>query len=137
MEISELTLNQMDELVSIGIDTSSASLYKVVFNETGDEYTILSKNKDNRILNPDIENKEVKFYSVFNLQDLLDMIPNKIIRDGVHTARLIFGKNMIAYEYYDAYKDIEEYIFYSEWGNKPLILCAFEVVKWLKKNKHI
>lgn len=114
MEEQVLSIEQMNELKRLGIDTSKASVCRIP--NDGNPYLSLGPftsfdDEDKNFLLP---------IPTFTLQDILQLLP-----PGIHLVN--FGKGF-------------EFDFFGRskcFSNPDILQAAFEMLKWCKQNGHI
>ena len=133
-----LSIEQMQELIELGIDTSNASAF--YYPNYGDYYkhpitkkyvhdikgynpypSFVNGNRTLKDLNPDL-------FPTFTLQDILKILPRTINYDGSKRLRVLPPNEL-------------EYTNYSLEGHfkheNSLLEAAFSMLKWVKQNGYI
>ena len=122
MKNQVLSINQMQELKELGIDTSKASM---CWLETF--YTDRTKKFE-----PEVCNENQRFdewcLPAFTLQDILEMLPDIIVNHEVYIP--VIQKNFCKYVHND------NPILHLEVANNT-IEAAFNMLKWCKQNNYI
>lgn len=138
MENQVLTIEQMQELIAMGVDTSKASMiweYKGS-NETKNFYNLDILDYDN-----DFITKED--IPTFTFQDCLELLPSVINIDkdiyGDDSALLEMdkqcGRFSLMYRYWAEENSLPEELI--AFNNKSYIIAAFKMLKWCKENGYI
>lgn len=137
MKEQVLSIEQMQHLKELGVDTSKASMALVYRNAYGDivdwDYVSEYHEPDIGEHNPYIRSK----YGAFTLQDIIDLLPKMITTNDFHRDRVRFvadfSENKIGYAY--SHETCGEISFYKEfcWVDK-IINAAYEMLCWYIKN---
>ena len=136
-----LTIEEMKELESLGIDTSDASMYQRVFRKN----IIIPQLVTNEIIElwkacPTFQIgdpiSEDYCYPVYTLQDILDKLPKRIKAEANSHYALTFDANgnlrYVSCEYGEitaSVKCVEK--------DSNILNSAFVMLKWCKENKYI
>lgn len=127
MENQVLTIEQMQKLIAIGIDTSKASctwckVRAITSDRKGYSWVIL----------PETLNKlDEEHIPTFTLQDILEILPSYSVTYDKYTNDL---------DKYEIRVDIPEeqhYITHIAQSSKSLLEAAFNMFKWCKQNNYI
>lgn len=119
MENQVLSVDQMKELVSLGVDTSNASMCWLGHSDCNSVYPYNSTFKD--IFENHKETIPTVLTPTFTLQDILDMF-------GSYT---LYKRNNIWWiELID-----ENYLISKTIKGESELECAFEMLKWIHINK--
>lgn len=128
MNISNIALSveQMEELIELGVDITSASCIWEYKGSNGEEdfYNLEILDYDDSL----IAEKDIP---AFTLQNILEMLPEKI---GILTNELVITHKQMAYKGtgVGGYNCI-----HCEYEHGNLLETAFAMLKWCKQNKHI
>lgn len=126
-----LTIEQMQELIALGIDTSKASMY------WGFHISDLKKENPILVLHTNNFLFVIDYIPTFTLQDILEMLPPSVQGEPIdefetsYSLNIDFSSKEISY--YDYIWDRELISF--EYDN--LLYGAFQMLKWCKENKYI
>lgn len=123
-----LSIEQMQRLQEIGVDTSKASMCWLTFN--GD--TTLALHDEYCY-----ESSSLHSIPAFTLKDILDILPKKIYRDGYTWFAYLyidFENDRIAYGNTD--RDGFE-IYHEEVVSRELIDAAYNMLVWVIENGYI
>ena len=143
MENQVLTIEQMNKLKELGVDTSKASMaiYCIYAGEKK-EYDILSSNgafpekQEHDRFGYGIHNI-VAFDKkpVFTMQDIIEMIPNHLFINGVkHWIKI--SPNCLLTEYQIMYVDGDDsYAVMKQ--DKSLLQAAYEMLLWVIENGYL
>lgn len=119
-----LSIEQMQHLKELGIDTSKASCY--IWESEGKEYLYWGKCED------------ANGIPTFTLQDILELLPKSIITKDFHNDNVYliadFFSKMIGYAY--SFETCGEISFYkhSEFQYSLLIESAYDMLCWCIEN---
>lgn len=127
-----LSIEQMQHLQELGMDTSNASMVWGKYDGEEEYSHLLPRDEDvfERCL-------AVRYIPAYSLQDVLDALPKDISKDGCTWSASLyidFENNRIAYGNTDRY-GFEAY--HEIMIEKDLIDAAYEMLCWCIKNKHI
>lgn len=125
MEKQTLTIEQMQELKELGIDTSKASM---CWLETF--YTDGTKKFESEVCN-EHQRFDKWCLPAFILQDILEILPSY---------RITYDKYTNDSDKYEIRVDIPEgqhYITHIAQSSKSLLEAAFKMLKWCKQNNYI
>lgn len=146
MEKQVLTIKQMQELIELGIDITSASMKwapKLRWDKNGDNREVYGY-----ILDINYTPVGAPFWDTmdgkdtiptFTLHDIINILP-QYIEDNEYELRV--KKDEVTYESYDAYDEMGnsfvliDYSIYNDECN-TILDCAFEMLKWCIKEKYI
>lgn len=126
MKNQVLSINQMQHLKELGLDTSKASMCWLQF---GDEDVVLSVHDEYCY-----ESSSLQATLTFTLQDILELLPKEISRDGCTWSASLYidyENNRIAYGNTDRY-GFE--VFLETKIENRLIDAAYQTLCWLKEN---
>lgn len=126
MKNQVLSINQMQHLKELGVDTSKASMCWLQF---GDEDPVLSIHDEYCY-----ESSSLQATLTFTLQDILELLPKEISRDGCTWSASLYidyENNRIAYGNTDRY-GFE--VFLETKIENRLIDAAYQTLCWLKEN---
>lgn len=126
MKNQVLSINQMQHLKELGLDTSKASMCWLQF---GDEDVVLSVHDEYCY-----ESSSLQATLTFTLQDILELLPKEISRDGCTWSASLYidyENNRIAYGNTDRY-GFE--VFLETKIENNLIDAAYQTLCWLKEN---
>lgn len=127
-----LDISQMQHLRKLGVDTSKASMALVYRNSYGDivDWDVVNKyvhEEDVGQHNPYIRGK----FGSFTLQDILDLLPNKVddelilfVEKGKHKWRI-------------GYTDISSDEIFEDFSDKNFIDASYEMLCWCIENGYI
>ena len=131
MEEQVLSVEQMQELIDMGIDTSKASICWLIPRLKGEILLHICTEKDEW----EYIEKTFMRYPTFTLQDVLKMLPNSI-KFAQLSGILTIKKDSMNY-YQVQYKDfIKEYNI-QQFVEKSLLDATFNMLKWCKQNNYI
>lgn len=116
-----LSIDQMQELIELGIDTSKASCYWYGTDET--EFVCFGTDMDKDCGN--------EICPTFTLQDILEMLPPVLGTCTDLEIKFAFGK--ISYKHPLNCEDTIKF----EWDENNILEAAFNMLKWCKQNKHL
>ena len=121
-----LSLEQMNRLKELGVDTSKASMcyiskYPSCDFDDGDSIVVVSKDFNKRLYN--------EFGPAFTLQDIIELLPYTFNNFYLKIYR---GINM----YYFIYESINSEDDIIEKGNTPL-LAAYNMLIWVAENGYL
>lgn len=129
MEDKVLSIQQMNVLRYLGIDTSTASLYWWV----GKDFELVAmKTKDYREVEPGDEPEE-KRIDAFVVEDILDILPREIETDEAIYRRTIFWKGNDCIMAYCNEENFEDKL-YVRYGNS-ILEASYFMLKSLKMQK--
>lgn len=138
MKNQVLSINQMRHLKDLGLDTSKASMcwLKDLTKEIAEGKEVdITIGWDLDFNNPDFYKYEwMEGIPTFTLQDILDLLPKEISRDGCTWSASLYidyENNRIAYGNTDRY-GFE--VFLETKIEKNLIDAAYQTLCWLKEN---
>lgn len=123
-----LTIEQMKHLQELGVDTSKASMCWLTFN--GDTTLVMHDEYC-------YESSSIHPIPAFTLQDILDILPKKIYRDGCTwyaSLYIDFENERIAYGNTD--RDGFE-IYHEEVVSRELIDAAYNMLVWVIENGYL
>ena len=133
MENQVLTIEQMQELIDMGIDVSKASMYISEYGEI--------------VSNVKICERDINWSPTFTLQDLLDMLPQGFYLEQNTTSldKKVFlqinktagGGYSIAYEQSWDEDGKLKIKMHGQQLNDSLLEAAFNMLKWCKQNNYI
>lgn len=140
MEIQALTIKQMQELIDMGIDTSSASCIWWNFAEIGFALMFLNDGRESLTIEKMKKNHGAEnVVPAFTLQDILKLLPHtlefKDVYENTHFEYIEFwgdGWNQMAVV--DPAHPSSPRITTS---NINPLRSAFEMLKWIKENNYI
>lgn len=133
MKDQVLSIERMQHLKELGVDTSKASAALVYRNAYGDivewDYVAEYHELDIGEHNPYIRSE----YGTFTLQDILDLIPKNIITNDSHRDKVYFvadfSEKVMGYAYrYETCGEISYYRFFNWVDN--IIYAAYEMLCW-------
>lgn len=135
MENQVLDIKQMEKLEKLGIDTSNATIFwhKVIKNAKGIDisdktsYFLSFESNPNEIFSN--SNLEIKSIPTFTLQDILDIIKEKVLKNDLSLnleLDLINNQFQLTRE--------SDYVLYTSDG-KNLLQSAFDMLKYCKQNE--
>lgn len=137
MKNQVLSINQMQHLKNLGVDTSKASM---VWGGTKDWQELYTP----RLLEFDVDADYI--IEAFTLQDMLEMMPKKIMikmeNDFCRSEEAFFlevSLNICNDNWqcgYIHFSKREDYLCYK-YENTNLLTCTYEALCWLAENKHI
>ena len=132
MKNQVLSINQMQHLKELGVDTSKASMCHVKFDGENEFSNLLPNNQElfERLL-------VVKYIPAFTLQDILDLLPKDICKEGCTWAASLYidyENNRIAYGNTDRY-GFE--IYHERIIEETLIDAAYEMLCWCIENGYV
>lgn len=127
-----LSIEQMQHLKELGLDTSNASMALIYTNSNGDVV-------DWENVNVDVHESSVgeynpylrRLYGAFTLQDILDLLPR-----SVDVELLLFidkGKN----KWRIGYTDIESNEIFEDFIDENFIDAAYEMLCWCIENGYV
>lgn len=135
MEKQVLSIEQMRELIDMGIDISKASctwckVRAITSDRKGYSWMVL----------PETLNKfDEDHVPTFTLQDILEMLPYELPSNSTdfisYSLKMIKWDDGYMLEYQEQYYD-EDYTLMSFMENTPL-QAAFNMLKWCKENNYI
>lgn len=130
-----LSIEQMEHLQELGLDTRNASMCHIIDDSSNIIYNIPTDNvKSKKIINFFIK----KVIHVYTIQDILDMLPIEIEKpDGCTwyaSLYIDFENNRIAYGNTDRY-GFE--VYHEIMIEKDLIDAAYEMLCWAIENKFV
>lgn len=138
MKNQVLSINQMRHLKDLGLDTSKASMcwLKDLTKEIAEGKEVdITIGWDLDFNNPDFYKYEwMEGIPTFTLQDILDLLPKEISRDGCTWSASLYidyENNRIAYGNTDRY-GFE--VFLETKIENRLIDAAYQTLCWLKEN---
>lgn len=117
-----LDIDQMKYLQKIGIDTSKASMC----------WVCLTKQPSLSLYNKDYPKDDDKVIPAFTLQDILDLLPNKVDEDTSYPI-MIYSLSNLWYIRYGYYEDLNIITLCSE----ELIDASYEMLCWCAENGYI
>lgn len=129
------TVEQAKELLDLGIDPNTASMYWTHFkikDEAGNMksasvlHVLKSRFEDLKAFHRDF----VSFTPAWTLGNLIEFLPDEITKDG-HKYTLSIGKDEISYIYINTQRIVPVACLYNFEGN--LIDAAVEAIKAVKK----
>ena len=124
MKDQVLSIEQMQRLIELGVDVSEASMCYVFFESDGSKYVDIVVHDEScsevACMNPT---------PTFTLQDIIELMPDKIIID-YENYYLCIDKNCTAY------LTVEEDVLWFGKDNSVLI-NTYNVLVWLAENKYI
>ena len=130
-----LSIEQMQELKSLGIDSSKASMFwhPAFYRNNG----ILDYDRYESIPRIKLENNYNLDYDIlaFTLQDILEMLPNSIKFAQLYGI-LRIEKDSMNY-YLVQYKDFVKEYNIQRFVGKSLLEAALNMLKWCKQNNYI
>lgn len=138
MENKALTIEQMRELIDMGIDVSKASIYWSVnkVNARGRKSDLmppfLTFHKNNQVVGL----ASFEYIPTFTLQDILDMLP-KYIKVGEYEYKwnIMPLLDQYVFQYLDIYDRIgSALITFTE---DDVMVGAYNLLKWCKENNFI
>ena len=119
MKNQVLSIEQMQELKELGIDTSKASVYWIkTSTDGGMPYEILSLDYTLEY-NPNV-------FPTFTLQDIVNLL------DKPHDLMVYYCSTMVWAEKMDSEEHIHE-----EYIEDSVLINAFNMLKWCKQNNYI
>lgn len=129
MEKQVLSIERMQHLRELGLDTSKASMcwWRRVRDFRGERVEgkwALSFNKPYIVQNFE-QNEDIP---TFTLQDILELLPYKIVASYLHIGRKSFSGNLLFYV---------EYSGREQFGSKSLLDAAYEMLCWCAENGYI
>ena len=132
MKNQVLSIEQMQKLKELGVDTSKASMYYISkypscdFDD-GDSIVVVSKDFNKRLYN--------EFGPAFTLQDLIELLPKSIIINSVkHWIKI--SPNCLLTEFQIMYVDGDDsYAVIKQ--NKSLLQAAYQMLIWVIENGHL
>lgn len=132
MENQVLSIDQMQHLRELGLDTSKASMcwLKDITKEIAEEKEIdMTIGWFLDFNNPEFYKYEwMKGIPTFTLQDILELLPYKIVASYLHIGRKSFSGNLLFYV---------EYSGREQFGSKSLLDAAYEMLCWCVENGYI
>lgn len=129
-----LSIEQMQHLQELGLDTSNASAFWCNPDRHGDWSLEFTDSCGGKI--PQSHEYD-EFHPAYTLQNVLDALPKDISKDGCTWSASLyidFENNRIAYGNTDRY-GFE--VYHEIMIEKDLIDAAYEMLCWCIKNKHI
>lgn len=141
MEKQTLTIEQMQELQELGIDTSNASMFW--YRCYRFKQLIPCSDRDT-IKDWTNQHGENCIIPTFTLNDIVDILPQYIEEKeiGRFDYELRIKKDEATYESFDVHNQLGEpftLINHSIYDDEceTILDCAFEMLKWCKQNKYI
>lgn len=126
MKLQALSIEQMQELIDMGIDTSNASCIWWNFADVGFALMLLNDGRDPITIEKMKYNHGAEnVIPAFTLQDIIELIP------AIYEYSLLIGANTAM-----LFDDDTNEAYHFEYGTSSLD-AAFKMLKWSKKNKHI
>ena len=134
MEKQVLTVEQMQELIVLGVDASKASMRWIkIISITNMPYLLITSElkEDNESTN----NFDV--IPTFTLQDIINLLPHYIEDKeiGRFDYELRVKKDGVIYESYDVYDELGDTFVLNDYNIyddecKTILDCAFKMLKW-------
>lgn len=133
MKDQVLTIEQMQELINLGLDTSKAEFYW--FQDVSWE---LPRVMEKDILGEELKMKPEKCTPTFSLEDILKMLPRELKPfEGRKAWKKVWLKlSPYAGDRWEVTYENPDELFYRGDGITPQE-AAFEMLKYLKKNNYI
>ena len=130
MENQVLSIEQMQRLKELGVDTSKASMcyiskYPSCDFDDGDPTVVVSKDFNKRLYN--------EFGPAFTLQDLIELLPSQLIHKD-ETLYLNFDNIGKEYGFYYVACDFEIYIYFND---KDILQAAYNMLIWVVENGYL
>ena len=133
MENQVLSIEQMQKLKELGVDTSKASMcyiskYPSCDFSDGDKIVVVSNDFNKRLYN--------EFGPAFTLQDIIELLPKKI-RD--FELNWYMHNMIIRYDYYNSFDGIDV-LNGSSFGfcdNNSFLESAYEMLVWVTENGYL
>ena len=128
-----LSIEQMQHLQELGLDTSNASALYCIDNDTGEKQLMWN----GQVEEADKDNEYFRIVPAYTLQDVLDALPKDISKDGCTwyaSLYIDFENNRIAYGNTDRY-GFE--IYHEIMIEKDLIDAAYSMLCWCIENKFV
>lgn len=134
MENQVLSIEQMQELIKLGMDVSSASMYQTT-NKMDSIPSKLVVSKDYALYW--MENCGIILSPTFTLQDILNIMPNNIKIGNISHCYLCLSKQEGSWicSYNHSSCDGDDPII-ENWGSTPLE-AAFIMLKYCKQNNYL
>ena len=128
-----LSIEQMNQLKELGVDTSKASMcyiskYTSCDFDDGDEIVVVCNDFNKRLYN--------EFGPAFTLQDIIELLPKKI-RD--FELNWYMNNMIIRYDYYNSFDGIDV-LNGSSFGfcdNNSILESAYEMLIWVIENGYL
>lgn len=147
MKEKVLSVEQMQELINMGIDTSKASMCWGKWNDVK-EYSLFAKSKidresfiQNLIELNCVDEEDEQDYAhdtipAFILQDILEILPvrygiSRILDEDKLSEEVDTYELLLQDRYLSGFKELKSF-----YGNN-LLEIAFEALKWCKENNYI
>lgn len=143
-----LLIEQMQELIDMGIDTSSASCIWYNFADLGFALMFLNDGRESLTIEKMKENHGAEnVIPAFTLQDILDILPQGFYleKDTTSLDKKVFlqinktagGGYSIAYEQSWDEEGKLKIKMYGQQLKDSLLEAAFNMLKWVKQNNYI
>ena len=139
MENHVLSIERMQHLRELGLDTSKASM---LYCDLYDEEYILVESKhrfdkeENAILLEGVRNSVIyckKVIPSFTLQDILELLPYRVVASYLNVGKKSFSGDVLFYIEYSNFGDYAVSRFISE----SLLDAAYEMLCWCIENGYI
>lgn len=140
MKEQVLSIEQMQELIDMGVDTSSASCIWWNFADLGFTLMFLNDGRESLTIEKMKENHGAEnIIPAFTLQDILEMlpyeIPSKVPDFETYSLRMVKWDDSYTLEY-------QEFIYETDYTKesftcKSLLEASFNMLKWCKQNNYI
>lgn len=139
MENHVLSIERMQHLRELGLDTSKASM---LYCDLYDEEYILVESKhrfdkeENAILLEGVRNSVIyckKVIPSFTLQDILELLPYKVVASYLNIGKKSFSGDVL---FYIEYSNFGGYAV-SHFRSESLLDAAYEMLCWCIENKFV
>lgn len=144
MKDQVLSIEQMQHLKELGVDTSQASMVLIVLdcNNNIIEWDEIANHKEDEISfkyfdaeDGNYDHSYRKDCGVFTLQDILNLLPKKIER-RFEEYELTFFYSITSYKWTVQYLN-EGYSFMDYFSGNNLISAAYQILLWCIKEDYI
>ena len=132
MKNQVLSIEQMQKLKELGVDTSKASMcyiskYTSCDFDDGDEIVVVCNDFNKRLYN--------EFGPAFTLQDIIELLPKSILINSVKHW-ICVGPNCLLTEFQIMYVDGDDsYAVMKQ--DKSLLQAAYNMLIWVIENGHL
>lgn len=139
MKTQVLSVEQMQHLKELGVDTSKASCAYYAFYESEPNYYEL-RIRDSAL---EIDPQTIPFIPTLTLQDMLEMMPYEIedyFRSNGKDFKSFARIKIIPYgdgKWQIIYRECIMYLYIFESSETDLLTCAYETLCWLTKNGYL
>ena len=129
-----LSIEQMQHLQGLGLDTSNASALYCIDNETGEKQLMLNE----QVEETDKDDEYFRIVPAYTLQDVLDALPIEIkYKDKRCWLCIELADEMIGY-YYENARFEHRWVFYEVvMIDESLIDAVYELLVWCIENKFV